>query len=220
MKKEMSRLLKKEKEGNKPLCEPDIFKKVFFRAAQEYFANNDLDFEVDGCNKSFLGHFCRYWNRDKAFEVVENISLQKGLMVFGSYGTGKSTSFRIIQNMAKHYQVRELWFPSISAQEVVDKFNLERNKEDVIQYYSKGVFLFDDLGAESAGNNIYQYGKEEVFVRILLNRYRNFEEQGTKTHITTNLNLGQIENRYGKQLADRFVRMFNLLKLDGPSRRK
>jgi hypothetical protein len=29
-----------------------------------------------------------------------------------------------------------------------------------------------------------------------------------------------MEERYGKQLADRFVEMFNLLKLDGPSRRK
>ena len=122
--------------------------------------------------------------------------------------------------MAKQYQVRELWFPSISTQEVVTRFNLERNKEHVIQYFSKGVFLFDDLGAEMMGNNIYQYGKEEVFVRILLNRYRNFESLGTKTHITTNLNLGQMEERYGKQLADRFIRMFNLLKLDGPSRRK
>jgi len=153
-------------------------------------------------------------------QILENISLRKGLMVFGSYGTGKSSSFRIIQNLSRCYQVRELWFPSISTQEVVAKFNLERNKEEVIQYYSKGIFLFDDLGAEPAGNNIYQYGKEEVFVRILLNRYRNFEEQGTKTHITTNLDLVQIENRYGRQLSDRFVRMFNLLKLDGPSRRK
>ena len=111
-------------------------------------------------------------------------------------------------------------FHPFATQEVVTRFNLERNKEHVIQYFSKGVFLFDDLGAEMMGNNIYQYGKEEVFVRILLNRYRNFESLGTKTHITTNLNLDQMEQRYGKQLADRFIRMFNLLKLDGPSRRK
>ncbi len=97
---------------------------------------------------------------------------------------------------------------------------MAKNKEDVVRYYSKGVFLFDDLGAETMGNNIFQYGKEEVFLRILLNRYRNFESLGTKTHITTNLSLGEIEQRYGKQLADRFIKMFNLLKLDGPSRRK
>ncbi len=220
MKKEISRLLKKGKEIKGPLCEPRVFKTVFYKMAQEFYANTNLDFEVDSSNKSFLQHFCKYWNRDKAFEVLENISLHKGLLVFGSYGTGKTSSFHIIQNMAKQYQVRELWFPSISTQEVVTRFNLERNKEHVIQYFSKGVFLFDDLGAEMMGNNIYQYGKEEVFVRILLNRYRNFESLGTKTHITTNLNLDQMEQRYGKQLADRFIRMFNLLKLDGPSRRK
>ena len=220
MKKEISRLLKKEKEMKGPLCDPGIFKKLFFKMAQEFYVKSNTDFEVDIGNKNFLGHFCKYWNRDMAFEVLENISLRKGLLVFGSYGTGKTSSFQIIQNLAKHYQVRELWFPSISTQQVVAKFNLEKNKENVIQYYSRGVFLFDDLGAEIAGNNIYQYGKEEVFVRILLNRYRNFESLGTKTHITTNLSLGEIEQRYGKQLADRFIKMFNLLKLDGPSRRK
>ena len=220
MKKEISKLLKKEKEIEGLLCEPDIFKKVFFKMAQEFYAKSDIDFEVDIGNKNFLGHFCKYWNRDKAFEVLENISLRKGLLVFGSYGTGKTSSFQIIQNIARQYQVRELWFPSISTQEVVERFNMAKNKEDVVRYYSKGVFLFDDLGAEMEGNNSYQYGKEEVFVRILLNRYRNFESLGSKTHITTNLSLGQIEQRYGKQLADRFIKMFNLLKLDGPSRRK
>ncbi len=203
-----------------PLCYPNAFKKVFYGAAQKFHAGTDVDFEVDSHNKSFLGHFCRYWNQDLAFEVLENISLQKGLMVFGSFGTGKTSSFQIIQRIAKQYQVPQLWFPSISAQEVVTKFNVEKNKEDVVQYYSKGVFLFDDLGSETAGNNIFQYGKEEVFVRILLNRYRIFETKGIKTHITTNLNIDGIENRYGRQISDRFRQMFNLVKLDGPSRRK
>ncbi len=69
----------------RPLCDPGLFKKVFFRAAQEFYARADLDFEVDGDNKNFLGHFCRYWNRDPGFELLENISLRKGLLVFGSY---------------------------------------------------------------------------------------------------------------------------------------
>ncbi|HUH45595.1 MAG TPA: hypothetical protein VLZ54_00470 [Arenibacter sp.] len=47
--------------------------------------------------------------------------------------------------------------------------------------------------------------------------YRKFEDKGTRTHITTNLNLSQIGDRYGKQTSDRFVRMFNQLRLDGPS---
>ncbi len=94
MKKEISRLLKKEKEIKGPLCEPGIFKKVFFKMAQEFYAKSNTDFEVDIGNKNFLGHFCKYWNRDMAFEVLENISLRKGLLVFGSYGTGKTSSFR------------------------------------------------------------------------------------------------------------------------------
>ena len=220
MEKGWSYQFREKRTEPKPLCAPALFKKVFFRAAQEFYARTDLDFEVDGGNKNFLGHFCRYWNRDPAFELLENISLGKGLLVFGSYGTGKTSSFRIIQDMSKEYGLKALWFPIISTQEVVDRYNTEKNKDDVIRYYSKGTFLFDDLGSETVGNNVYQYGKEEIFVRILLNRYRNFESLGTKSHITTNLDLSQIEHRYGRQISDRFIRMFNLLKLDGPSRRK
>ena len=205
---------------NRPLCGMDAFKKVFYRAAKNFYANGNKEFQVDECNKNFLGHFCRYWNQDPGFEVKENISLKKGLMVFGGYGTGKTTSFKIIQDLYKRYQVKELCFPAISAQEVVDRYNIAHNKEDVVQNYSKGVFLFDDLGTETVGNNCYQFGKEDIFVRILLNRYRNFESKGIKTHITTNLDLSGIEGRYGQQISDRFIRMFNLLKLEGPSRRK
>ncbi|WP_289644968.1 hypothetical protein [Maribacter aestuarii] len=198
MEKGWSGQFRKKATDGKPLCSPELFKKIFCRAAREYYARTDLDFEVDSSNKNFLGHFCRYWNRDPAFEVLENISLRKGLLVFGSYGTGKTSSFRIIQNMSEQYGLRTLWFPIISAQEVVDRYNAERNKDDIIQYYSKGTFLFDDLGSETVGNNVYQYGKEDIFVRILLDRYRNFETRGTKTYITTNLDYSQIEHRYGR----------------------
>lgn len=220
MEKRWSKQFMEKWTGPKPLCSPELFKKIFFRAAQEYCDRNDFDFEVDSGNKNFLGHFCRYWNRDPAFELLKNISLRKGLYVFGSYGTGKTSSFRIIRNMSEQYGLRALWFPIISAQEVVDRYNTEKKKDDVIEYYSKGTFLFDDLGSETVGNNVYQYGKEDIFVRILLNRYRNFETRRTKTHITTNLDFSQIENRYGRQISDRLVRMFNRLKLDGASRRK
>ncbi|MCM4167161.1 hypothetical protein KCTC52924_02741 [Arenibacter antarcticus] len=212
--------LSEKQTARKPLCNLELFKKVFFKSAVEFYALMELHFEVDATNKNFLGHFCKYWNGDPKFEVLDNISLRKGLLVFGSYGTGKTSSFKIIQNMSKQYRIPELWFPIIGAQEVVAKYNAVRNKDEVIDYYSKGTFLFDDLGTETVGNNVYQYGKEEIFVRILLNRYRNFESLGTKTHVTTNLSFAQIENRYGTQISDRFIRMFNQLKLDGPSRRK
>lgn len=220
MEEKLSELKKVSTGTNETLCHPDAFKKVFFKEAQKFHAQNDTDFVVDSQNRNYLGHFCRYWNRDPAFELLENISLRKGLLVFGSFGTGKTSSFRIIGNIAKQYQVPKLWFPSISAQEVVAKFNTAKNKEDIVQYYSNGIFLFDDLGSETVGNNIFQYGKEEIFVRILLNRYRIFENKAIKTHITTNLNMEGIENRYGRQIADRFGQMFNLVKLDGSSRRK
>ncbi len=95
MENDRSERSKESSDIKETLCHPDTFKKVFFKAAQKFHAQSDTEFEVDSKNKNFLGHFCRYWNQDLAFEVLENISLQKGLMVFGSYGSGKKSSFQM-----------------------------------------------------------------------------------------------------------------------------
>lgn len=197
------------------------FKRVFFQEATLFYAGRNKKFEIDSDNKTFLNLLCKYFARDPSFETEHSGDLSKGLFIYGNSGSGKTTSLDIIRNISMKYKLKQLWFPKIETSDVVDKFNMDKNKDSVILNYSKGSFMFDDLGAESSANNIHVFGKEEIFIRILQSRYNEFIGRGTKTFITTNLSMKAIKERYGERVEDRFYEMFNLLELNvtGGSRR-
>jgi len=193
-------------------------KQLYHIEAKKYFLSEHRNFDVDENNKRFLDIFCRYFASDTEFETKYKGELQKGLYVFGIPGTGKTSCFKIMQNVSKVYSISQVWMPIISTQNVVEQFNTsESNKKDfVIQNYSKGIFMFDDLGAEKEASN---FGKEDIFERIMERRYDKFLEKGTKTFVTSNLSFEGIKKRYGSRLYDRFFQMFNVLELGGQSRR-
>lgn len=194
-------------------------KQIFNQEAKCYYQLLNRAFTVDDENKNFLNLFCKYFANDETFETIHKGELRKGLFVYGNHGTGKTSSFKIIQNISKRYQLKDLWFPITETSKVVEKFNTEKNKDFIIKNYSKGKFCFDDFGAENEANNIFIYGKEDIFIRIMENRYNEFILKGTLTHMTSNLNLEEIKKRYGSRVEDRFVQMFNFISLDGNSKR-
>lgn len=197
----------------------DQLKHLFKNEAENYYASQNRSFDVDAANKNFLNIFCKYFAKDPSFETEHKGDLNKGLLIYGSNGTGKTSSFQIIQNISKKYGVKSLWFPLIATSKVVTQFNSQKDKDYVIQNYSKGKLLFDDLGAENEGSNMYIYGKEDIFIRIMEARYNDFIRKKTITHITTNLELNEIKKRYGSRVEDRFVEMLNFIELSGKSRR-
>ncbi len=210
--------IKKVAQKKEKFMTTNQLKELFNKEAKKHYAIKRRSFEVDDNNKQFLNAFCKYFAQDSTFETEHNGDLNKGLFVFGNNGTGKTSSFKIIQNISKLYTIKQLWVPMISTQNVIQQFNLsESNKKDyIIKYYTKGKYLFDDLGSEKEASN---YGKEDIFIRILEHRYNEFISKGTRTFITSNLNLEEIKERYGVRVYDRFYQMFNQIKLDGESRR-
>lgn len=194
-------------------------KRAFNLEAIRYYQSLNSKFLVDSSNKDFFQLLCKYFAKDPSFESAHKGSLKKGLLISGNNGTGKSSSLKIIQNISKKYNLRQLWFPIISTREVVHKFNTEKNKDFVIKNYSQGNYSFDDLGAENVANNIFVFGKDEIFTTILESRYNQFINKGTITHITTNLTMEEIKIRYGSRVEDRFVEMFNFFNIPGKSKR-
>jgi DNA replication protein DnaC len=201
------------------IMDTEQLKKWYHFEAKIYYQLQNRKFEIDDDNKIYLDLICKYFALDNDFENKHQGNLKKGLYIYGPNGTGKTSSLKIIQNIAKKTGLKNLWFPMVETAVVVEKFNSEKNKDFIIKNYSKGNFLFDDLGAENEGSNIFIYGKEDIFIRIMEARYRAFIEKGTITHITTNLALNDIKKRYGSRVEDRFVEMFNFLELGGSSRR-
>ena len=73
-------------------------------------------------------------------------------------------------------------------------------------------FCFDDLGAEK---QIKHFGNDcNVMAEILISRHKQFIENNSITHITTNLSASELENYYGNRVRSRLRSMFNLIAFD------
>ena len=214
----------KQKETEKAIkVTTDQFKELFWKEGKKYFANEKRLFNVDENNKLFLDVICRYFANDLSFEKVTNGELRKGLLIYGNCGTGKSSMFDIVQRVSLKYNLRHLYFTNISVHDVVNQFNKEstQNKleggESIIDKYSRGPVHFDDLGTEKM---VQAWGiKENLFDRLLQTRYNGFKAKGTKTFVTTNLSIQELQRNYSKQVKDRLYQMFNFIELNGESRR-
>lgn len=201
--------------NRKSIISTEDFKCLFWKVGKNYFENQNRAFIVDDYNREVLDILSKYFANDLAFEMETGGELRKGLMLFGPYGTGKSSFFEIVRQICLDYNLMGLWFSHVSVHNVVTQYNLEG--ESIVNKYSLGTVHFDDLGTEKM---VQSWGiKENLFVRLLLIRYNNFKWKGTRTYVSTNYNIEDFKKIYGNQVYDRFFEMFNFIELSGRSRR-
>lgn len=140
------------------------------------------------------------------------INLNKGILLTGPIGCGKTSLFTLIRLLLPPEQR----FAIKSCREVT--FDFIKDGYEVIQRYSTNAYnsndkpyttCFDDLGAES---EIKYFGNQcNVMGEILLSRYDHFINAGMITHATTNLSASELENYYGNRVRSRMREMFNLI---------
>jgi energy-coupling factor transporter ATP-binding protein EcfA2 len=144
-----------------------------------------------------------------------NLDPQKGLMLIGPVGCGKTTLMTLLR-MLVHPEYR---YNLISAREVAFRFSKdgfkvirELGSDSFFRFNKKRVpraICFDDLGTEK---ELSYYGnKTNVMGEILLSRYDAFISHGMLTHVTTNLNAKELEGMYGKRVRSRMRSMFNVI---------
>ncbi len=226
---------KKEPRQLKNIIIPlDWMKKEFYETAKIYFARERKKFEVDEENRLMLDIICRYFANDSSFEeVVQNGNLDKGLLIIGNCGTGKSSIFDIIQQIGRKHNIPQLWFSKVSCLEITSQFAKENKQSynqgnqghfNVMENYTKGKVYFDDLGSENLVND---FGiKKEIMKEILEIRYNRFKEFRTKTFCSTNLTVPKLVEKYDKgspenhrRIEDRIYGMFNILPMYGNTQR-
>lgn len=154
-----------------------------------------------------------YLLRDEPVALDEGIDLDKGVMLTGRIGCGKTSLMRIFASLSP-----ESCKPTIlSCRDI--SFEFSRLGFDAIARYSKNAFYpytniprthcFDDLGLETP---ITFWGNScNVMAEILLSRYDLFISHKMITHVTTNLNSEELEAIYGNRLRSRMRAMFNLV---------
>lgn len=173
---------------------------------------------------------CLYFIKDQESCAKFNIDINKGLLLSGPVGCGKTTLMKLLRHLVPHYRPYEL----IPTRNIVFAFN-NIGYSIIEQYGNNHFFCFDDLGVEPEGKH---YGNDcNVMGEILLSRYERFlkyrrpkrrplsgvegsggvchpERSRGVTHITTNLNAEEIEDRYGNRVRSRLREMVNVIGFD------
>lgn len=152
-----------------------------------------------------------YFFSDAATAQRLGLNLEKGLIVSGPVGSGKTALMKLMKQLSG----RERQFLIKPCRDVSFEFIAEGYP--VIHKYASGKTFqsgpgnvcFDDLGAEGS---LKYYGNEcNVMAEVLLSRYDLYIEKKITTHITTNLAASEIEKQYGTRVRSRLREMCNLI---------
>ncbi|MFA9391835.1 MAG: ATPase [Prolixibacteraceae bacterium] len=166
-------------------------------------------FKISKSDHDLLYKLLVYTIGDRENSERLGLCLQKGIMLTGPVGCGKTS----IMKLLRYFQAQQERYILKSCREI--SYEFISKGFDVISKYSTHnldhpkTWCFDDLGTEQ---NLKYYGNEcNVMAEILLNRYELFIATGTVTHLTTNLSASEIETYYGNRVRSRMRQMFNLI---------
>jgi DNA replication protein DnaC len=182
----------------------------------ELYGNNFKILETD---HPIIHKLLAYFLHDEITCFQLNIDLNKGILLSGPVGIGKTS----LMNLMKTLTATDHKFYIKPCRDI--SYEFIQDGYEVIQKYSKGklypdpkTICFDDLGTE---NNIKYFGNEcNVMAEILLSRYDLFIARKIITHITTNLSATEIESAYGNRVRSRLRSMVNLISFDKTTKDK
>ncbi|WP_430905573.1 ATPase [Maribacter sp. 2-571] len=166
-------------------------------------------FQIHDEDKEILLKLCNYFVRDEENCEKNGIDIEKGILLSGPVGCGKTSLMRLL----RHIVPMQRPYDMIPCRNVAFSFN-HLGFKTIEEYGSTKFFCFDDLGVEPAGRF---YGKDlNVMGEVLLSRYELYLEtkKKVKTHATTNLNAEELEERYGNRVRSRMRELFNLIAFD------
>lgn len=165
-----------------------------------------------------------YFTENAAFEK-DGMSLQKGLLLRGHFGSGKSILMELFaRNPRQCYQV-------VSTMQIVQEFSQNaKNVQPVLDLYSRPLprkpriyadhgpdefylhdklgWCHDDLGAEGEGNS---FGKRNVMLEVLDEIYRTQKGGFFRFYATTNASDEELSQAYGGRIVSRLSEIYNII---------
>jgi len=164
-------------------------------------------FRIYKKDREILLKLCSYFIRDKENCKKFDIDVNKGLLLSGPVGCGKTSLMKLLHFLVPHQRKYVL----MPCRNIVFAFN-HLGYKTIEDYGENSFFCFDDMGVEPMGR---YYGKDcNVIGEILLSRYDLFMETKLKTHVTTNLNAEELEEYYCNRVRSRMRELFNLIAFD------
>jgi len=169
-------------------------------------------FVIDHLNEHIIQQLYIYLTLDNQFFG----ELQKGIMLMGKYGSGKTI---IMQSMAEMYNTV---IPTLYIRHPMIKFFKSSDLQNILtgkpnNGYTRMPLIIDEFGREP--KQVMDFGNlRSPIIEILCERY----DTGAWTHGTSNFTLDTLcsENQYGKMTGNRLKSILNFIELKGESRRK
>lgn len=161
-------------------------------------------FKIYDDDRDIILKLCNYFVKDKKACEANEIDLDKGILLSGPVGCGKTSLMQLLKHLVPHQRP----YSVIPSRNIVFAFN-HLGYKTIEDYGNSSFFCFDDLGIEPIGRH---YGKDcNVMGEVILSRYELFISTNIKTHATTNLNAQELEDLYGNRVRSRMRQLFNLI---------
>lgn len=161
-------------------------------------------------HKDVIDNLTRYLMRSDDFTG----DLNKGLMLMGQTGTGKTLMLSAFALMMKYVHRKNL---KIKTGFEIEQLMRSTSQQPVEFGYS--CFGIDDLGEEH--DSVKVYGTEiSVGIELLTIRHKEFMQKGSLTFCTTNCNREDLKAKYGPRIDSRIDEMFNVIPVTGKDNRK
>jgi DNA replication protein DnaC len=178
----------------------------------------DPEFCMNDQAKPIYEQMIRFIHADPEF----NGDLEKGFILLGPTGTGKTIAMEVLQRyrqidntkMIVEGKVKSMNFDVIRSTKIISDYTNEGI--DGIELYTRRlVICIDDLGTEP--DTAKNYGNTiDVMGYILAERYA----KRLMTLATTNLTYAALESRYDDRIMSRMRALFNFIEMNGKDYRK
>lgn len=162
---------------------------------------------VNEDNKRLITAICFFLSNDGRFETELGYSFQKGLLIRGVSGLGKTFLVKCIAD-------NEL--KPISIYSTID-INEELKQEGEYEINTPNVLYLDDVGTEEPIVNYY--GTKLSWFKNFIELYYSKHVVFNRLLISTNNNFKEMEDKYGFRVRSRIKDMFNIIDVTGTDMR-
>lgn len=175
------------------------------------------NFKITNENKDVIKNLLLYFSGNECCKY----DLNKGLMIIGGVGCGKTLLFRIFKIYTSDI-LKINSFQSYTSSEIIDNINV--NGVEYLEKFNTNnktpiTCYIDDIASKN--ETIKHFGTEVNVIEHLLGiRYNIFINHKKLTHCTSNLFPSQFRKKYDERIIDRMKEMFNIVELKGNSFRK
>lgn len=197
--------------------------------ANKLLAPQRRKFVIDEHNKDVLRFLLYYFNGSPLAEQVfpeAKYKLHKNLLIMGGVGTGKTLIMQIFSEYLR-YTKNPRFFHCMSVTQMVNYYtihnNLDRytyNEENSTGFRPQPFNIcLNDIGVQS--KTYFGMDTQLLTDEFLHARNEIWTQLGNTAHLTTNLTIKQLEEKFADgfgRLIDRF-KTYNVIKLTGNSRR-